>query len=303
MKRERAVSFLISCILLLFLSVACGIPRMFPWRINYQYTINSSELDFLLHFTTESNSSGVSGTTTWDLVPSPNTPIFRVYYVIVPDTDASFQSSVNSMASSFSSRYSSSFPKSFGEGEAAYTRSFSTTLTSDETISVSIWEMAVIHDDGTFEPASSYFQGIEFFEPVGSSDSSDTETGEGSDTSGDGSDSSSENSDPSTGLADEYVARYEFSQESTSNGYYILMTLNGTTYRLGRMNGEPFSLNLSDYYDDSSNDTEFLYEDRDGLQQNAILNIYVSASFAFEGYTTRSTISLYNVHSNSLLVV
>ena len=302
MRRGRILSFLVSFVLLLFLSVSCGIPRMFPWRNNYQYTINSSELDFRLHFTTESNSSGADRETTWNLVPSPNTPIFRVYYIIVPDTEASFQSSVNSMASSFSSRYSSSFPKSFGEGEAAYSRSFTTTSTDDEDITVGLWEMSIIHDDGTYEPASSFFQGIDFFTPVDSSDVSPSPPGEGETVppaEGEGQGGTGETVE----YADEYVARYEFSQERTTNGYYILMNLNGTTYRLGRMNGQPFSLNLSDYYDDPSNDTEFLYEDRAGIQQNAILNIYVSASFAFENYTTRSTISLYNVHSNSLLVV
>ena len=307
MRRGRILSFLVSFVLLLFLSVSCGIPRMFPWRSTYQYNISSSSLDFKLHFTTESNSSGAATPTQWNLQPSPNTPILRLYYIIVPDTDASFQNSVVGMASSFYSQYRSSFPKSFGEGDAAYSRSFTTTLTDDENITVALWEMSVIHDDGTFEPASSFFQGLDFFEPVGEGEpgTDDGENIPGEDV-GEGTDEGDEppsEDEPTTGLADQYVANYDFSQERSGNGYYILMNLNGTTYRLGRMNGQPFSLNLADYYEDSSNDTEFLYEDRQGLQTNAILNIYLTASFAFENYTTRSTIELQNVHSNSLLVV
>lgn len=266
MRKGRIISFLSAVALFLFVLSSCGIPRMFPWSETYQYNLNGSSLDFKLRFTTESSSTGEDERTPWTLRPSPNTPILRFYYLIVPE--ASMQSTVSGIVSSFSSRYSSSFPKSFESGEAAYTSSYDSTATDDETISVSLYELAVIEGNGHFEPASRYFQGIEWFEPV---------VAEGEEVSG---------------LADEYKATFSFTQDTTgvTNGYYLILTLNGEQYTLGRSNGQPFSFDRSSYYDDD--DAEFLPEDSDGLQQDAVLMVYATASFAFDNYTTRATIRM-----------
>ena len=263
MKKRSILSFLVCSALVLFVFISCGIPRMFPWRDTYQYNIDSDSIDFKLRFKTSGSDEY------WPkLIPSPNTPILRFYYLIVPE--ASMQSTVSGIVSSFSSRYSSSFPKSFGSGEAAYTSSYETTSTDDETISVSLYELSIIHDNGRFEPVSQYFQGIDWFEPM---------LQEGEEL-------------PSDGYADEYQVTYSFAQESIegSNEYYITLTLNGETYRLGRSNGEPFVRDARSYYDDD--DSEFLPEDSDGLLTDAKLLIYATASFAFEGYTTRQTIRM-----------
>ncbi len=261
MKKGR-LSFLIFSALFLCLLTSCGIPRMFPWREDYQYNIDSDSLDFKLRFTTSGSDQP------WPkLTPSPNTPVLRFYYLIVPE--ASMQSTATGVVSSFSSRYSSSFPKSFRRGEAAYTSSYETTYTDDETVSVSLYELSVIHEDGRFEPVSSYFQGINWFQPV-----------------------LQEGEDPGSGLADEYQVTYSFAQQDipNTNEYYIILTLNGETYRLGRSNGMPFVRSLSSYYDEDY--SEFLPEDSDALQSDARLLIYATASFAFENYTTRRTISI-----------
>ena len=261
----------ISATVLLFFLASCGIPRMFPWDEVTQYSISSRQLSFKTSFQTESSSSGAAETTNWTLVPSRGTPVIRIYYIITPTAESPLYSNVTGMASSFSSRYRSSFPPTYDE-EAAYTRSFDTTYTDDETISVSMWEMTVIGDDGSVEPVSRVFQGVDYF--VGSGGTHDDN------------------------IYDEYTATYEFSAETVSSGYYIRLNLNGESYRLGRMNGSPFSLSLSDYYDDNC---EFLPEDSDGLLQDATLNIYLGASFAFENYTSRQTIPLVEVHRNTLL--
>ena len=274
MSRKRLLSFLIIMVLLLSAFVSCGIPRMFPWRDDYQYTIDGSSMHFYRHFTDVDSK-------TWDLIPSRGTPIIRVYYLIIPE--ASLQSSASGIINSFTNRYRDSFPKSFGEGEAAYTSSLTTTSTEDETIRTGLYEMSIISQaaDGSiiYEPSSSYFQGLDFFVASNADDEGAADGGEGE--GGEGGDA----------LADEYSASYSFAQdtEGVTNGYYITMNLNGTNYRLGRMNGEPFSRDPADYTDE---DDEFLPDDADGLENDAILRIYVTASFAFEDYTTRHTIVL-----------
>ena len=87
---------------------------------------------------------------------------------------------------------------------------------------------------------------------------------------------------PSDGYADEYQVTYSFAQESVegSNEYYITLTLNGETYRLGRSNGEPFVRDARSYYDDD--DSEFLpdnvtlvysKDDHDDTWMNQILDL------------------------------
>lgn len=263
MRKERIISFLAISALFLCLFTSCGIPQMFPWSDDVNYDITSSSINFRLRFRT----TGSGEEKSWTLVPSPDTPILRFYYLIVPE--ASMQSTVSGVASSFGSRYSSSFPKSFGRGEKAYTSSYETYNTDDETISVSLYELSVIHSNGRFEPVSSYFQGLDWFEPV---------LAEGEEQTG--------------SYADEYTATFSFRQEDVenSNEYYIILTLNGQDYRLGRSNGMPFIRSLDTYYDDDY--SEFLPEDSDGLQTDARLLIYATASFAFEDYTTRRTITI-----------
>ena len=271
MKKWGRILTISASVLFLFSIVSCGIPRMFPWDSVTQYNISTRQLDFRTSFQTETSGSGAAEITSWSLVPSRGTPVIRLYYIVTPTAESPLYSNVTGMASSFSSRFRSSFPPTYDE-EPAYTRSFETAYTDDETISVSMWEMTVIRDDGSYEPASRIFQGVDYF------------TGNGG--------------THDNGIYDQYIATYEFSTETAGSGYYILMNLNGTTYRLGRMNGKPFSLNLADYYDD---DSEFLPEDSEGLMQDATLNIYLGASFAFENFTSRQTVPLVEVHRNSLL--
>lgn len=271
MRKRKLLSFL-ALWALFFCLVSCGIPRMFPWRKTYQYDYTngpfSGSMTFSLDFNTESSSSGSAQTTHWNLVPSPDTPILRFYYLIIPEPE--YQSSVQGIVSSFTNRYSSSFPKSFGSGEAAYTSTYTSSGTDDERISVSLYELTVIPEGQKPIPASEFFKGIQWFEPI-LQEGEQLADGE---------------------LADNYEANYSFVQDTNgvTNGYYIEMTLNGATYRLARSNGEPFSYALSSYYDDE--DSEFLPEDAGGIMSNAVLRIYVTASFAFENYTTRRTIQI-----------
>ena len=254
MLRKTSLIFLVIIALFLLLT-ACGIPQMFPWQSDEQYSIDSNQLLFNLNFETYSQGRYQ----TWNLQPKEDTPVFRVYYMIAPE--ASYTSN---LARSFTSRYSDSFPGIFDD-DPAYTSSYTTS--EGESISVSLYEMSVGHFDNTGRfirdaSAADYFKGTSFVS--NSVDSS------------------------------EYQHGYEFSftpaSHGVSNGYYIDMNLNGTVYTLARMNGQPFSNNLSDYYNGHGTSVEFRADQGDGLKSDARLKIYVTASFAFEDFTTRSTI-------------
>ncbi len=228
--------------------------KMFPWQSDEQYSIDSNQLLFNLSFNTYSQGRYQ----TWNLQPKEDTPVFRVYYMIAPE--ASYTSN---LARSFTSQYSDSFPSIFDD-DPAYTSSYTTS--EGESISVSLYEMSVGHfDNDKFikdTSVANFFKGMDFVSNY--IDSS------------------------------EYQHGYEFSftpaSHGVSNGYYIDMNLNGTVYTLARMNGQPFSNNLSDYYNGHGTSVEFRADQGDGLKSDARLKIYVTASFAFEDFTTRSTL-------------
>ena len=153
-----------------------------------------------------------------------------------------------------------------------------------------------------YEPSSAYFEGIGFFSAVGES-GSDTETppdsegtpSEPSDPEGGDGTSDSPSDAPTGEFAREYEATYSFSPvPANEGGYYVQLILNGNEdnpYYLARSNGEPFTIRTDDYINTRSGQhREFLLEDKDEVTQPQI-RIYTAASFTFEGYTTRATVT------------
>ena len=254
MRKRKLRTFLI--IGVLFFLPACGIPRMFPWSEDSQYELTSNSITFYLDFLYQTD-EGVQRWPTLD--PSPNTPVFRLYYYI--DDGFNFDSGVNigsSLRSRFRSRYGSSFPPFFGEGDPVATV---TVTDNDETIEVSAYEVTVVQPDGTAVPISQLFQGMDYFQQIGNS---------------------------------EYTAEYSFRRSSDSGDYYIEMTYNGQKYNLARMNGDRFSSNSKDVYFDpqGDGDAEFLPEDESLFQGSPEVHLFGAVSFTFEGYTTRQTVLL-----------
>ncbi len=272
MMRKKVARFPVVCVLLLFLT-SCGIPRMFPWTDN-QYDLTGYNLAFSTKFETTSYIDGQPNIRDWDLTPRSGTPVLRIYYMLLPEQG----SSGSSLISSFNSNYRNSFPPNFGKGDAVASTSISSTAVSDGYVSTSMYEMTVVDDNYQFyTPASNVLCGIDFFPPEKAG---------------------------ATGVSS-YNLEWTVSWERTSAGYYLMLAFNnGETVRLGRMNGEPFPINPSDYAKSTTGDAvEFTSSDEPGLTSTMILRVYLTASFAYEGYTTRSTIPLtYNTTVFSDLV-
>ena len=260
MRKRKLRTFLIVGVL--FFLPACGIPRMFPWREGYQYDLSYSSITFNLNFR-DTEESQVKFHK-----PRIDTPVFRLYYYV--DTlfnDPSISDVGSSLRSRFRSRYAGSFPPTFEDGDAAATVTLTDRGNNDETIRISAYEVTVIPPEGgTPVPISSYFAGVESFEPHGHVNSE--------------------------GYADSYSATYSFRKTSV-NDYYIEMTYNGQTYLLARMNGEPFSDSSKDvYFNPDNGDAEFLPDDEDAFIGIPRVHLFGAVSFAFEGYTTRQTVLL-----------
>ena len=251
-RKKRLIFILIYSVFFLF---SCGIPRIFPWEVNEQYEISISELKIRLSFDV---SEGTPNHDSITLTPYPDTPVVRFFYVIVPNLSES-NSSVNNLISSFGSRYSSGFPTTYENGEPAYT----TTVTyDDESIRVGLFELTVYDENsGRFVPTSSYFTGMDNF-------------------NGDGN--------------GQYLMSYSFSEYKISDdsGYWIQLVINGDEskpYYLARSNGEPFTNSIDDYIQGNSN-REFL-SNASGHITDFQIRVYAAASFIFEHYTTRATIT------------
>ena len=251
-RKKRLIFILIYSVLFLF---SCGIPRMIPWEVNEQYNISISELEIRLSFDV---SVGTPNQDSITLTPYPDTPVVRFFYVIVPNPSES-NSSVNNLISSFGSRYSSGFPTTYENGNPAYT----TTVTyDDESIRVGLFELTVYDENSRrFVPTSSYFTGMDNF----------IEDGNGW-----------------------HSMSYSFSSYKIpdGNGYYIKLIVNGdesNPYYLARSNSEPFTNSIDDYIQGNSN-REFL-SNASGHITDFQIRVYAAASFIFEHYTTRATIT------------
>ena len=258
MRKRKLRTFLI--IGVLFFLPACGIPRMFPWSEGSQYDLTSNSITFYLDFLYQTD----EGVQRWPtLEPSPNTPVFRLYYYI--DDGFNFDSNVNigsSLRSRFRSRYSISFPPFFGEGDEVATVTVTTDSSTGESIEVGAYEVTVVPSGGGDPvPISRVFQGMDYFASAGGSS---------------------------------YTAEYSFRRSSNSGDYYIEMTYNGQTYLLARMNGDRFSDNSKDIYFDpqGGGEAEFLPEDETLFRGSPVVHLFGAVSFTFEGYTTRQTVLL-----------
>ena len=307
--KNRLFLTLFVCVLFSVL-ISCGIPRMFPWRRGSQFEMDGSHLQFFLSFHVDNDTPEGDNIT---LVPRLDTPVLRFYYLVVPNTSASSSNltTVDRIITSFGSRHSSSIPKTFSSGEAAYTSSYTYDTAASESISVGLYELSIVTLDENgdmvrYEPSSAYFEGIGFFSPVGETG---TDTAPDADTAPDTEETPSEPSDPGSDgdtsdnpsdapageFAREYEATYSFTAvPANAGGYYVRLILNGdesNPYYLARSNGEPFTISTDDYINTrSGQNREFLLEDRDEVTQPQI-RIYTAASFTFEGYTTRATVT------------
>ena len=255
--RRRCILFLIFSALFLFMTLSCGIPRMFPWEEGYQYEFTDSSLTFHLSFDYETD----SGTETWPaMTPSPGTPVFRLYYFINPSGSSIATESLSSnLASSFQSTYRNTFPPEFDKREYAARRSVTI---NDETVYINAYEPVVVAIDGTPckpEPLSTLLKGIDIFQKDGNT----------------------------------YTAQYTLEmEEPTASTTYIILTFNGTKYSLARMNNEKFSVSdISAYIQDANRAGEFLPEEGDVLSGSPSIGFFAGCSFSFEDYTTRRTIS------------
>ena len=314
--KNKLFLFLFICVLFSVI-ISCGIPRMFPWREGSQYEIDGRRVQFRLSFHVDNDTLEGDDIT---LVPRPGTPVLRFYYLVVPNTSASAGniSTIDNIMRNFGSRYRSSIPRTFGSGEAAYTTSYTYDQATDETISVSLYELSVVMLDEdnnpvNHVPSSSYFEGIEFFQPIGTIDAGEEEPSDpGTEepvTPGEEQPSEDpENPEtPSDGYASAYEAAYSFSYAPANDGgYYVRLVLNGdeeNPYYLARSNGDSFTRSTDDYINErSGQDREFLLEDRDEVSQPQI-RIYTAASFTFNGYTTRATITTDSTTSSGYQVL
>ena len=260
--RRRCILFLIFSALFLFMTLSCGIPRMFPWEEKEQYEFTNSSLTFHLSFEYELPDGGTATSPT--MTPSPGTPVFRLYYFINPspdDGDGTYSIS-EKLSDNFESKFMNTFPPDdFRKGEYAARRSVTI---NDETVYINAYEPVVVAIDGIPckpEPLSTLLKGIDIFQKDGNT----------------------------------YTAQYtlEMEESTEKKETYIILTFNGTKYSLARMNNEKFSVsNIYAYIQDANRAGEFLPEEEDVLSGcSPSIGFFAGCSFAFEDYTTRRTIS------------
>ena len=271
MLRKTSLIFLVIIALFLLLT-ACGIPQMFPWSDD-QYDLTDSSLSFDVRFSTVHYKDGKPHTKDWILDFKEGTPIIRIYYMLRPNQE----SSGSSLISRFNSNFRESFPPTYSSGVAAATVNISSAEADDGYVATSLYEMRIAPADSpsSSEPVSDYMIGESFFIPKYNS----------------------------SGEAESYSASWSitaepFSGDESGSGFNLILHWNGgrdnggEDYILTRMNGRPFYLSSALYCDDPrADDLEFIKDDQSGLT-NMELRVYLTASFAFDGYTTKATIPI-----------
>lgn len=262
---------LIVAVLLFFQS--CGIPQMFRWEKNSEYSISSSAIRFNISYTTDSGSK--------PLTPKEGFPRLHFFYAIAPKTGLTSNAD-SLLISSFNSRYSDSVPPTttdISRHDPIVTRTVYPTDASSSTTTSSViglYEFVEYNeDDGTFSRPS-FPDDISYF-------LYDTES------------------------TYDRVIRYSADIVQYDNGYAIELTLNAGTseeivYTLVRNNGEPFMADITEYIEEqgSSEVREFDYGDAASDFQMPSIYIFVSCSFACVNYTSVYTIPLTTVGSIEL---
>lgn len=248
---------LIVAVLLFFQS--CGIPQMFRWEQNNEYSISGSAIRF--------NTSYSSDGTRYDLEPKNGFPRLHFFYAIAPQTGLTSGTAYSLLASSFNSRYSDSVPPTtidVSRHDPIVTRTVYPTDASSSTTTSSV---------------------IGLYEFVNAYDTSSRP---------DFPDSINDFLDDTESSYDKFIT-YSAETVSYGSGYAIQLTLNnGRVYTLIRNNGEPFMTDISEYIEEqgSSEVREFDYGDAASYFQMPSIYIYVSCSFACVGYTSVYTIPL-----------
>ena len=263
---------LIVAVLLLF--TTCGIPRMFRWDRNNEYTISSSEIHFDLSYTSDGE--------THRLEAKNGFPQLHFFYAIAPQVDISSGNAYERLASSFNSRYSDSPVNTTSDISrhdplitvTVYPNGAAGSTTTSSVIG--LYEFINVDADGA-ESRPSFPNRIDDF-PV------DTQSG-----------------------YDRYIT-YLADVIPYGNGYAIQLTLNQNSaeprvYTLIRNNGEPFMTNINYYIEEQGNSEirEFEYGDAASYFQMASIYVYATCTFAFNGYTSVYTIPLTRVGNEMLI--
>ncbi len=264
-------SFIFITVLFLFSLSGCGMPRMFEWDKVDEYEINNRQIQFNLSYTYTDRQTG--NTTTIHLTPVTGTPVLHFYYAIASSGGISGYNIDSSFNSSYSSSYVPSRPVSGPSKNTPIATDSVTVTTNDETTTVGLYEFTDV-DNNFNRPV--YLNDIDMYL----------------------------NRDEGAGSGYDKFVTYSISpQQQPDGGYYFNLILNEGTlkerqFTLARFNGEPFLSGISNYLgtNDSGEVREFS-DDEDPASNfmTPIVDIYVSATFLYQGYTTVRTIPLTRV--------
>lgn len=269
MKRIISITSLVIAVLLLF--TACGIPKMFRWENNVNYSISGRILQYLAD----------------DKVPVNGFPRMKFYYAIGPTSGVTVDSR---LASSLSSSYSNNVLPD--RARTNHEPLVSTTISIDgESSRIGLYEFTVINGDRPVFPSVNSY----------TSEDSDAEAilklprfmyADW------------------LNISSQFnrAIRYTVTTIRYGDGYAVELTLNSDapdekdreTYILLRDDGETFKANIGEYISTSSYDREFEESDSPETFNAPAIIVFVTCSFAFNSYTSRYTIPLTVVGSIEL---
>ena len=246
---------------------------MFEWDKVDEYEINNRQIQFNLEYSYYDRQIG--DTITVPLSPISGTPVLHFYYAITSSGGIKGYNIDSSFNSSYSSSYVPSRPVSGPSKNTPIATDSVTVTTNNETTTVGLYEFTDV-DNNFSRPV--FLNDIDMY--------LDRDEGAGSG-------------------YDKFVT-YSFSaqpQPDGGYGYYFNLILNEGTlkerqFTLARFNGEPFLYGIFNYLgtNDSGEVREFS-DDEDPASDfmMPIVDIYVSATFLYQGYTTVRTIPLTRV--------
>ena len=295
MRKKILITFIFFSVALFFLQ-SCGIPKMFKWENNNEYYANNNSIKF--------NMSYMASGETQHLHAKDNFPQMFFFYAIGPTTGLTSSTTQDRMISAFNT-FSRSYPSittNVNDHEPIVSSTVSLTgLPSDDNSTrIGLYEFIDASDTNS---RPDFPKGIKSFLPPRLDEYVD-ENGNLSD-----SDESIINADYSWLYLDNFdkAITYTASMIPYDDGYAVQLIIypdgpeeNQLTYFLLRNNGETFKTAMSEYINDgsssSTNTREYKEENDNAISfMSPAIYIFVSCTFAFEGYTTISTIPLHLV--------
>ena len=271
MKRIISITSLVIAVLLLF--TTCGIQRRFRWERNNEYTITNGAICFNLSYASDDE--------VHHLDPKNGFPRLYFFYAIAPQTGLVSGNASSSLISQYNSQFVNT------------TRNIipNTTInvgTDDPPIStVTVYPIDAVGSSTTSSRIGLY-EFVDAEKPNLRPQFPD----------------SLDSFPVDTQTRYDRTITYSISTVEYEEGFAIQLTLNPNTsyqmvYTLLRTNGEPFMTDISYYIEEQgrSEKREFDYNDAASYFQMPSIYIYASCSFAYNGYTSVSTIPLTIVDS------